>query len=587
VPAKRSHLCLLFIRTLLGEWDRIKPLSSSASDLEVERRLLFFERWAGETATISEKNMVMTPSRDKISTDATSGSDENGSFWGLMIAAGERAGLLVRTDDGDLVFGSRPLFEVLVAQDAIDRGYEASVIARADDDAWSEIIIDLIELRAEPDTLVGLLRPGGPGHMSRLRVFGRPLVECIERGMDCQVEVEAFTNLVRAEVVNGGQTDRTLCALAWRLQPRYWQDWAAKVLQADSEHLGVAVRFLAAVDLPDTIRLLQLQAAETPLETKQRVAEALGDTTSPEATSLLWSLVSDREITQSAIQQLIRRGKTAIDTAAHILNKDGALLDLKEAAIRVLSEAGDATALDILLRFAQSCNPQLHFLVWNTVYERHFARLGNTDGARTIDEMNARTIYARFGKRGLDLIVGITGFLVVIPTALIIALAIRITSPGPLLFRQDRIGKNGRAFTLYKFRTMYFDAESQTGPSWASKSDPRIVPLGRLLRKLRLDELPQLINVVRGDMSLVGPRPERPEFERILNETVPLAAERARVTPGITGLAQVEWEYGNTVDDVLRKLVFDLYYVSHCSFRMDLRIFIKTLRLTIWGEGAR
>ena len=174
------------------------------------------------------------------------------------------------------------------------------------------------------------------------------------------------------------------------------------------------------------------------------------------------------------------------------------------------------------------------------------------------------------------------------PVMLLVALAIRLTSPGAPIYRQERVGERGRLFRLLKFRTMRIDAEAGTGPVWASaENDPRITRLGRFLRKTRLDELPQLVNVVRGEMSFVGPRPERPHFVNALRQVIPFYDERHTVRPGITGWAQIKCGYGASIEDAELKLQFDLYYIKHMSFAFDMSIMLDTLKVVIVGRGAR
>jgi sugar transferase (PEP-CTERM system associated) len=174
------------------------------------------------------------------------------------------------------------------------------------------------------------------------------------------------------------------------------------------------------------------------------------------------------------------------------------------------------------------------------------------------------------------------------PLLALLALAVRLTSPGPVLYRQERVGERGRAYTLFKFRTMRIDAEQGTGPVWASEDgDPRITPLGRLMRKTRMDELPQLINVLRGEMSFVGPRPERPHFVDRLREVIPYYDERHGVKPGITGWAQVKFKYGATLEDSEEKLQYDLYYIKHMSLIFDIGILFDTIKVMLVGKGAR
>ena len=174
------------------------------------------------------------------------------------------------------------------------------------------------------------------------------------------------------------------------------------------------------------------------------------------------------------------------------------------------------------------------------------------------------------------------------PFLAVIALLIELDSPGPVLYGQERVGEKGRSFMLHKFRSMRADAEAQSGPVWASPDgDQRITRLGRWLRKTRLDELPQLINVLRGEMSFVGPRPERPHFVEHLTRVIPYYHERHSVKPGITGWAQIKFGYGSTIEEAEDKLEFDLYYIKHMSLVFDLGIVLDTLKVVVAGKGAR
>ncbi|HBY58441.1 MAG TPA: hypothetical protein DEH78_01380 [Solibacterales bacterium] len=180
----------------------------------------------------------------------------------------------------------------------------------------------------------------------------------------------------------------------------------------------------------------------------------------------------------------------------------------------------------------------------------------------------------------------LVGLILVTPLLLAAALAVKLSSRGPVLFRQTRVGKNGRHFTVYKFRSMYVDAEARTGAVWAQKDDPRVTPLGRWLRRLRIDELPQLVNVLKGDMALVGPRPERPEFVELLAARIPFYNQRHCVRPGITGWAQINYKYGNTLEDTVTKLEYDLYYIKNLSLALDLYIMFHTVKIMLLTRGA-
>ncbi len=188
-------------------------------------------------------------------------------------------------------------------------------------------------------------------------------------------------------------------------------------------------------------------------------------------------------------------------------------------------------------------------------------------------------------KRILDVTVSFLVLALGAPLWALIALLIKVTSPGPIIYRQQRVGQHGKVFTMYKFRTMRPDAEQQTGPVWARPDDPRYTPFGRWLRKTRLDEVPQLWNVLKGEMSLVGPRPERPYFVSRLMEEIPLYARRHRVKPGITGLAQVKWRYDTSIEDVRQKVKYDLFYIANMSLRMDFKILFQTIRTALSAKG--
>jgi len=188
-------------------------------------------------------------------------------------------------------------------------------------------------------------------------------------------------------------------------------------------------------------------------------------------------------------------------------------------------------------------------------------------------------------KRALDLVVSSLVLILGMPVWLLVALAVRLTSAGPALYSQERVGKDGVPFKMYKLRSMYIDAE-KNGPQWASKNDPRVTPLGRFLRKTHLDEIPQFFNVLKGDMSLVGPRPEREHFVKQLINEIPYYNRRHKVRPGVTGLFQaMQYKYDESLDDVKSKVKYDLIYIESMSFRMDIKILFWTVYKMLKGKG--
>jgi lipopolysaccharide/colanic/teichoic acid biosynthesis glycosyltransferase len=206
------------------------------------------------------------------------------------------------------------------------------------------------------------------------------------------------------------------------------------------------------------------------------------------------------------------------------------------------------------------------YLIFNRGFDQHFL--------------------AALAKRMVDITLALIGLALTWPAMLAVAIAIRLDSPGPVLFRQERMGQGGRSFSLCKFRSMRTDAEKLTGPVWATEDDPRVTRVGRFIRKTRLDELPQLFNILAGSMSLVGPRPERPHFVAELSKKVPYYFQRHITKPGLTGWAQINYPYGNTVEDALQKLQYDLFYIKYQSTLFDLSIVFNTVKTVLLRKGT-
>ncbi len=200
-------------------------------------------------------------------------------------------------------------------------------------------------------------------------------------------------------------------------------------------------------------------------------------------------------------------------------------------------------------------------------------------------EVGHRMYFYMLAKRVFDLALALFLFVIFSPLMLLIAVAIKVGSEGPIIYRQRRLGERGKPFTIYKFRTMRKDAEKHSGAVWAMRNDPRVTRIGRFLRATHLDELPQLVNVIKGDMSLVGPRPERPEIAKDLSKHIPNYWTRLQVKPGITGLAQVRYRYDSCIKDVKNKLRYDLFYIRNANFLLDLRILFDTIEHVLLSKG--
>lgn len=253
-----------------------------------------------------------------------------------------------------------------------------------------------------------------------------------------------------------------------------------------------------------------------------------------------------------------------------------------------LSDARGHLPMDRLLEIR--LNEGVSFDHLASVYEEYTGKIAveNLRPSWLIFADGFRKTRARLAvKRAFDLVLAAAGLLIGLPLIALVGVAVKLTSRGPVLYHQERVGLNGSTFMVHKFRTMRPDAEAATGPVWSTEQDARVTSIGGFLRRMRLDELPQLWNVLRGDMSVVGPRPERPVFVQELIAKIPFYGQRHVVKPGLTGWAQIRYTYGASVEDAIEKLQYDLYYIKNLSFALDLVIVLETIKTVMLRRGAR
>lgn len=255
--------------------------------------------------------------------------------------------------------------------------------------------------------------------------------------------------------------------------------------------------------------------------------------------------------------------------------------------VLALEERRNALPLKDLLRIKTT---GVHVSEFSTFLERETGRIDldtvNPSWLIFSDGFSSGQMVSSAIKRLFDIVASLTLLLATAPIVAVFAVLVKLESRGPAFFRQTRVGLYGQDFSLIKLRSMRVDAEAG-GAQWAAKHDPRVTRIGRIIRKLRIDELPQAWTVLKGEMSFVGPRPERPEFVSDLEEKLPFYAERHMVKPGITGWAQINYPYGASIEDSRNKLEFDLYYTKNYTLFLDLLILLQTLRVVLWNEGAR
>jgi sugar transferase (PEP-CTERM system associated) len=300
-------------------------------------------------------------------------------------------------------------------------------------------------------------------------------------------------------------------------------------------------------------------------------------------------VVGNAELVAELVRDVVRDSAAGRGTASVVV--DPALLkDLvrKERIARiVVAEPGLESRSDIAKALLECRLLGVDVLDAVDAYQRVQGKIllrGLTPGRLVYaDGFRITPLYLRL-KRALDVVCALALLLLAAPIMAVLALVIRLESPGPVLFRQERVGQHGQPFTLYKFRSMVENAESQ-GALWAQKNDTRVTRIGRFLRRSHLDELPQIWNVLRGDLSFVGPRPERPCFVEVLRRQIPFYDLRHYVKPGVTGWAQVCYPYAASVEDSYEKLQYDLYYAKHVSLALDVSILIRTAMHVLTGRG--
>ena len=252
-----------------------------------------------------------------------------------------------------------------------------------------------------------------------------------------------------------------------------------------------------------------------------------------------------------------------------------------------LTDARGKLPMDELLQM--KLNQGVRFDHLASVYEQYTGKIA-VENLRPswmiFSEGFRKSAWMSASKRATDMVLALLGLVLAAPIMALVAIAVRVGSPGPVLYHQRRVGKDGRVFTIHKVRSMRVDAEATTGAVWAVAADTRVTKVGRFLRRTRLDEVPQLWNVLVGDMSFVGPRPERPEFVADLTKQIPFYGQRHVVRPGVTGWAQVRHRYGSTVDDSVQKLQYDLFYIKHMSMTFDIFVLLETIKTVLVRRGS-
>lgn len=313
-------------------------------------------------------------------------------------------------------------------------------------------------------------------------------------------------------------------------------------------------------------------------------------------------LLGDGERAKRIVDAIRTRGELGMDVIGWVREENSGVIS-RDSLGQVLRQMADAGAVDRVIvaladrRTTLPVDDLLELRLVGVRVDDGTSLLEKVSGQIEVDELNPSWIifgdgfhlnsWQRGARRALSIALALILTILTLPLIPLIALLVKLSSSGPVLYRQKRVGMRGRVFDCYKFRTMRPDAEADSGPTWASDDDPRITKVGRILRRTRLDEIPQIWNVLRGDMAFVGPRPERPEFVEKLSQAIRYYNLRHVSRPGITGWAQINYGYGSSVEEAKEKLRYDLYYIRNGSIMLDLLIVFYTVRAVIVGRGVR
>lgn len=343
----------------------------------------------------------------------------------------------------------------------------------------------------------------------------------------------------------------------------------------DSKRVIAATKCIVSIGKEECLLILEKLINTLSIEGLTCMARELAKSPLEKSTELLWSLLDKAEIYDEVIHSLSAKGDAVIPTCVRVIQNEKGIEKKISAAVKVLCLVQNPKSLPFLIEFRRTVSPSLAYSILKNIKESFFAGRDLPDSVFEGSRINS--LYPRYFKRMFDLVVSSILMILFAPVLMLFGFLTKLDSPGPVIFRQERAGWKKETFNLFKFRTMVKYTESE-GPIWASTHDARITSIGRFLRRTRLDELPQLLNVIRGEMSLVGPRPERPSFFDQRSIELPFYKARAHLRPGLTGLAQVEYTYGaSRGEDVFLRLTYDLHYVLCCSFWLDLKILGKTL----------
>jgi len=585
IPTRKHELYNNFIKILLTEWEETKNINllklGSASN-EIENRLRYFAELSlflleNKFENIDLKNPTIRKKCEDLLLEVNCA--HQGHLKNFFNLINRRTGLISEISDTKFSFEVRGFLEFLAAYAVTNYYPNYQILKHFEDESWFETISYVSAMIHEPESFFeDIAKISSLNECLPIEVIALGLLENSQLSKDSKVEWLAFVESKFELLVSNGTACHRLARILYELSPRKVKEiLSGNFLSKNKQASNAAIACLLRTNNKDFFNIVVNERENISDEALIFISKELANNNLEESVCFLWYLVDNMAANKEAINSLIEKGDRVVQSSIKVINHEYENETKFKAAVNILCELKAPVALELLLKIRSNVSPHIAYYILEQIKSGFFP---NRDMPNNVFEITTNTLYIRYIKRTIDLLLSITFLIFVIPLILLCSILIKLESPGPIFFMQERVGKGKKHFKILKFRTMLVDAE-KFGPIWTMSSDPRVTRFGSFMRKTRLDELPLYFNVIKGDLSIVGPRPERPMFFDSMSETLPFYDAKIIMKPGITGLAQIEYAYGASLEDAHERLIYDLDYILRCSFFLDFKIILKTIYKTL------
>jgi len=579
LPDKSHEIHEVFLRIMLGEWEDLKNPSNSSliMESEIEARFQFLGIMSVFLLSSGQQDIDINHVEIKEKCDEALENmriENTDSAQNYLESIASRSGVIYRKSLGSYSFALRGFQEYLAARSFDESQQLSTIIRHFQQETWKETILWFSAITKNPEELLRAIAAQKKSqlvdaiHIS-LVIDNAYVNEKTRKKILADVEKNIKNNLLSPVM------DSSLVARVIRANPKKWNVYLSEMIETNDsmESRRFAVKCLVAASTKDSLNVLANIVKDSDNEICEIIAEELTDSVLDEAEEILWKLIKKEKCIQVAGDSLTARGPQVIGKCRELIEDKTVADNTKINAATILYKVGGASSINYFQLKRKSYSSELNNYIELLVRE-YFQMYG--DNAVKLYSPETNTMYYTRVKPIIDYTAALIALILALLPLSLIGIAVWVTSPGPVFYRQARMGFGGKSFLTIKFRTMVLAAE-RDGPQWLARDDPRVTSIGRFLRRTRLDELPQIFNLLKGDMSLVGPRPEGLMYHNSLIEQIPLYYGRLLAKPGLFGLAQLEYDYTSSLVDAQKALTYDLQYLSKCSFLFDLSIILRSL----------